>query len=86
MSESKYQKYIITELKAPDFGPEKTAQYAKFARRVLWMDENVCDNAFQMNVSWYLKPLDYAPVPHTGKSPTSWGRRSSSGSRTKNLF
>ncbi|MGD9158355.1 MAG: hypothetical protein PVG39_08125 [Desulfobacteraceae bacterium] len=65
MSESKYGKYIITDLKAPDFGPEKAAQYAKFAKRILWMDENVCENAFQMNVSWYLKPLDYAPEPHT---------------------
>lgn len=68
MSKSKYEKYIITELKAPDFGPEKAMQYAKFAKRVLWMDENVCEDAFQMNVSWYLKPLDYAPEPHTHDS------------------
>jgi hypothetical protein len=65
MAESGYGKYIITELKTPEFGKEWNETYAKFAKRILWMDENVVDGAFQMNCSWYLKPADHAPVGHT---------------------
>jgi hypothetical protein len=28
------------------------------------MDKNVVPGAFQMNVSWYCKPQNHAPVPH----------------------
>ena len=55
MSESKFGKYIVTDLKSP-YGDEFNAQYAKWATRILWMDEKVVEGAFQMNVSWYLKP------------------------------
>jgi hypothetical protein len=55
MSESKYGKYIVTELKT-DFSDEFNAEYAKWATRVLWMDNKVVDGAFQMNISWYLRP------------------------------
>jgi hypothetical protein len=39
MAESGYGKYIITELKTPEFGKEWNETYAKFAKRILWMDE-----------------------------------------------
>ncbi len=55
MSESKFGKYIVTDLKSP-YGAEFNAQYAKWATRILWMDDKVVEGAFQMNVSWYLKP------------------------------
>ena len=64
---SKYSKYVVTELKTPDtplFSPEAVARYASFAKRILWMDENVVPGAFQMNCSWYLKPLDRGVEPH----------------------
>jgi hypothetical protein len=61
MPESKYGKYIVTDLKT-DFSEEYNAQYAKWATRVLWIDEKVVEGAFQMNVSWYLKP-------QTGQKP-----------------
>ena len=61
MSESKYGKYIVTDLKT-DFSAEFNAQYAKWATRILWMDDKVVEGAFQMNVSWYLKP-------QTGQKP-----------------
>lgn len=57
MSNKKFEKYIVTELQAPDFGAEVTAAYNKFARRILWVDDNVVDGSFQMNCSWYLKPM-----------------------------
>src|SRR5512140_2533628 len=55
MAESKYGKYIVTDLKSPH-PPEFEAEYAKWAKRILWMDSNVVDGAFQMNCAWYLKP------------------------------
>lgn len=59
-----YSRNIVTELKAPAFKPEFIKEYKTFATRVLWMDENVVPGAFQMNVSWYCKPKNHAPVPH----------------------
>jgi hypothetical protein len=61
MAESKYGKYIITELKSP-YTREFNENYAKWATRVLWMDDKVVEGAFQMNVSWYLRP-------QTGQEP-----------------
>ncbi len=65
---SKYGKYVVSDLKTPDtplFSPEAVARYGAFARRILWMDENVVPGAFQMNCSWYFKPLDRGVTPHT---------------------
>jgi quercetin dioxygenase-like cupin family protein len=61
MSESKFGKYIVTDLKSP-YDEEFNAAYAKWATRVLWIDEKVVEGSFQMNVSWYLKP-------QTGQEP-----------------
>ena len=54
MAETKFGKYIVTDLKT-GFSKEFNEEYAKWATRVLWMDNKVVDGAFQMNVSWYLK-------------------------------
>ena len=54
MSKSTSSKYVVQELKAP-FSAEAAAAYAKFAKRILWIDEKVVPGAFQMNCSWYLK-------------------------------
>lgn len=56
MAESKYGKYIVTELKTPGFDPESAARYAEWATRILWLDEDVVEGAYQMNCSWYRKP------------------------------
>lgn len=64
----KYSKYVVTDLKEP---PEKKAiapEYAKYARRILWLDKNVVPGAFHMNTAWYLKAgptLDNKPHTHT---------------------
>lgn len=65
MAESRHSKYIVTELKTPDFPAEYIARYKEFATRILWMDSNVVEGAFQMNCSWYRRPSRYAPEPHT---------------------
>ena len=56
METSKYGKYIVTELKTPEFSPEAVAYYATYANRILWLDANVVEGAFQLNCSWYLAP------------------------------
>lgn len=50
---TKYGKYIVTELKRPARMAAAAEAYAKWATRILWMDENVVPGAFQMNCSWY---------------------------------
>ena len=54
MSESKYGNYIVTELKIPPEKQKIAADYAKYATRILWLDENVVEGAFHMNTAWYL--------------------------------
>ena len=66
MAKSKYSKYIVTELKIPEEKKIIAADYAKYARRILWMDENVVAGAFHMNTAWYLKDTrTLESKPHT---------------------
>jgi hypothetical protein len=51
MAESKYGKYILTELKALDMGPESAAWYAQFATGILYIDDRAVPGAFQMTCS-----------------------------------
>ena len=56
-------KYILQQLKDPNMGtPEFQAMYKKFAKRILWMDNNVVDGAFQMNTAWYFDVPEKNPV------------------------
>jgi mannose-6-phosphate isomerase-like protein (cupin superfamily) len=64
MANKNSDKYVLQELKAP-FSGEAAAQYAKFAKRILWIDEKVVPGAFQMNCSWYFKANLNSPPPHT---------------------
>ncbi len=60
--EGQYGKYIVSELHDPNAGsPEFQAMYNKFAKRIIWMDSNVVDGAFQMNTSWYYRPPERDP-------------------------
>jgi hypothetical protein len=63
MDNTKYGKHIVSTLKTPArFTPEFNAGYARWAQRILWIDKDVVDGAFQMNCSWYLKPPDVGTV------------------------
>jgi hypothetical protein len=55
MAEAKYQKYIVTDLKPPDDVKAMAAEYARWATRILWLDDAVVDGAFHVNCSWYWK-------------------------------
>ena len=54
ISGGEFAKYFVQTLQVPaDMGtPEFRAMYNTFAKRVLWMDSNVCEGAFQMNFFW----------------------------------
>jgi hypothetical protein len=57
LDSSKYGKHIVTRLQPPArFNPEFNKRYAKWAKRILWIDDDVVKGAFQMNCSWYLRP------------------------------
>ena len=57
------KKLIVQELKDPNMGtPEFQAMYKKFANRILWIDNNVVDGAFQMNTAWYFSVPEKDPV------------------------
>jgi len=57
------RKYIVQELKDPNMGtPQFQAMYRKFANRILWIDDNVVEGAFQMNTSWYFAVPEIDPV------------------------
>lgn len=61
--DGQYGKYIVQELFDPNPGsPEFQAMYKKFASRLLWVDSNVVDGAFQMNTAWYFDVPEWDPV------------------------
>ncbi len=65
MDNSQYGKHIVTQLQTPArFTPEFNANYAKWAKRILWLDQDVVPGALQMNCSWYLRP----PQVKTGEA------------------
>ena len=65
MSESKYGKYVVTDLIVPEEKKKIAADYAKYAKRILWMDENVVEGAFHMNTAWYMnEATTLEDVPH----------------------
>jgi len=55
MAPSKTAKYVVTELKMPESKKLIDAEYSKYAKRILWMDDQVVEGAFHMNTSWFLK-------------------------------
>jgi hypothetical protein len=61
-TDGEYGKYMIQELKAPKFSPGFEEFYNTYAKRVLWMDENIIPGAFQFSSSWYMSASDVRPL------------------------
>ncbi|NLT40012.1 MAG: cupin domain-containing protein [Clostridiales bacterium] len=59
-----YAKYFIQQLREPaNMGtPEFKELYKQFAKRILWIDGDVCPGAFQMNTAWYCAPAPRDPI------------------------
>ena len=69
MAELKNSKYIVSELKIPESKQKIAKEYAKYATRILWLDDKVVEGAFHMNTAWYLKATEsLESVPHTHDS------------------
>jgi hypothetical protein len=65
-SGGRYSKYFVQELREPAAmgTPEFRELYKRFAKRILWMDSDVCEGAFQMNTAWYHAPAPRDPIFH----------------------
>jgi len=59
-----YGKNYVQDLQTPPgmLTPEFQEIYDKFAKRILWMDGNVCPGAFQMNTAWYKAVPERDPI------------------------
>ena len=51
---TKYGKYVMSDLQMPESKQKIDADYRKYARRILWLDDEVVEGAFPMNTAWYL--------------------------------
>jgi quercetin dioxygenase-like cupin family protein len=65
MAPLKNAKYIVTELKAPEMSPGFAAEYAKWATRILWLDNKIVPGASNLMCSWYLRPPPKPLEAHT---------------------
>jgi hypothetical protein len=66
MSERKYEKYILTELKLPEKVQAMQAEYNKRATRILWLEDEIMQGASSVILSWYWKPTEKEGTPsHT---------------------
>jgi hypothetical protein len=66
MKESKFGKYILTELKIPEgYGSPSTEDNSR--SRLLFLDNSIIPGAFYLSAAWYLKDSDkHVPPPsHT---------------------
>ena len=62
-TEGRYGKYIVQNLHDPNLGSaEFQKMYKKFSKRILWIDNNVIEGAFQMNTAWYFNVPEKDPV------------------------
>ena len=65
MAESKYGKYIVTELKKKIEAPWAREYKPEEIKRVLFLDNKVVEGAFYVECAWFLKAYDEpAPEPH----------------------
>ncbi|MBR3689969.1 MAG: hypothetical protein IKL97_02560 [Eggerthellaceae bacterium] len=63
----KYAVNIVQLGGGPVMDPDFKVLYDKFAKRIVWIDGEVCPGAFQMNTAWYHSVPERDPIfgPHT---------------------
>lgn len=57
-----YGKYFVQTNQSPAMDADFKKLYDQFAKRILWMDGNVEEGAFQMNTAWYLHAAPRDPM------------------------
>ncbi|MCL1828339.1 MAG: hypothetical protein FWG32_02470 [Oscillospiraceae bacterium] len=74
-NEGEFGKYIVQQLTDPNYcsSDEQKANYAKFAKRLLYMDTTVVPGAFQMNTAWYHSPTMKNQSEHSHDFPEMVG-------------
>ena len=65
MTELKYSKYIVTDLRLPEEKQKKEADYNKWAKHLLRIDNSVVEGASFFSSSWYFKPQMDVVLEHT---------------------
>lgn len=62
----RYAANIVQVGGGPSMDPAFKEIYDRFAKRVIWIDGEVCPGAFQMNTAWYHRVPDRDPIfgPH----------------------
>jgi hypothetical protein len=63
MAERKYEKYILADLKLPDYVQARQEMYEKRATRILWLEDEIIAGASSVILSWYWKPTDQKGTP-----------------------
>jgi len=58
----KYAANFVQVSPGPGMDPDFKAIYDKFAKRIIWMDGEVCPGAFQMNTAWYSAVPERDPI------------------------
>jgi hypothetical protein len=71
MTESKYAKYIVTDLdKYNSIYKEDDDKWAEWNKLILWVDDKIVPGAFQMNCCWFVKvPKEQPYFEHTHDVP-----------------
>lgn len=52
MAEKKYEKYIVTDLRAPDWRLKQRGNRPKIGDLTLWLDDDVVKGAFHVECAW----------------------------------
>ncbi|MCQ2752206.1 MAG: hypothetical protein MJ189_03830 [Coriobacteriales bacterium] len=58
----KYAQNIVQTAVEPDMPADFRKIYDKFAKRIVWIDGEVCPRAFQMNTAWYSAVPERDPI------------------------
>ena len=65
MADLRNKKYIVTDLKLPKEKQKKEADYNRWAKHLLWLDNHVIEGASFVNTAWYFKPEPDVILAHT---------------------
>jgi hypothetical protein len=63
MTERKFEKYILTDLKLPAGVQARQPEYNKRATRILWLEDEIIKGASSIILSWYWKPTEQDGTP-----------------------
>jgi quercetin dioxygenase-like cupin family protein len=65
MSDLKFAKYVLTDLRLPPHKEAKEPEYNRWAKHLLWMDNSVIKGAPFVNTAWYFRPKMDVILAHT---------------------